>query len=92
MFNDFIKALRKAPVDVLIITDIYDVAGREDLKIKKRISAQKLQSAVNKKSVIYVGRAEIINFLKKNVKGGEVVIFMGAGDIYETASKIQVDF
>lgn len=92
LFNDFVKVLRKAPVDVLIITDIYDVAGREDLKIKKCISAQKLQSAVNKKSVIYVGRAEIINFLKKNVKGGEVVIFMGAGDIYETASKIKVDF
>lgn len=92
LFNEFIKALRKAPVNVLIITDIYDVAGREDLKIKKRISAQKLQKVVNKNSVIYIEQAEIINFLKKNLKGREVVIFMGAGDIYETASKIQVDF
>jgi len=32
--------------------------------------------------VIYLPKEEIIDYLKEGLKGGEVVIIMGAGDIY----------
>ena len=82
LFKDFVKVFRQAPVDKLIITDIYDVAGREEKKIKKKINSEKLVKAVNKNWVIYLPKKKIINYLKKNLKGGEVVVIMGAGDIY----------
>ena len=81
-FKDFVKVFKAAPVDKLIITDIYDVAGRETPKIKKRVSSEKLVKKIKKKSVIYLKMNEILDYLKKNLRGGEVVIIMGAGDIY----------
>ena len=83
LFKDFVKVFRQAPVDKLIITDNYDVAGREEKEIKKKINSEKLVKAVNKNWVIYLPKKKIINYLKKNLKGGEVVVIMGAGDIYK---------
>ena len=88
LFKDFVKVFRQAPVDKLIITDIYDVAGREEKKIKKKINSEKLVKAVNKNWVIYLPKKKIINYLKKNLKGGEVVVIMGAGDIYNLAVRL----
>lgn len=87
LFNDFVKTFSKAPIDQLIITDIYDVAGREDGKIRKAINAEKLVKAIHRKSAIYLPKDEIIGYLKKNLTGKEIVIFMGAGDIYATVDK-----
>ncbi len=88
LFKDFVKVFRQAPVDKLIITDIYDVAGREEKEIKKKINSEKLVKAVNKNWVIYLPKKEIIDYLKKNLRGGEVVIIMGAGDIYKLSDEI----
>lgn len=86
LLDDFIKTFKQAPVDKLIITDIYDVAGREEKEIKQEISGEKLVEAVNKNSVIYIAKEKIIDFLNQNLKGGEAIIIMGAGDIYEDVS------
>jgi len=86
LFNDFVKAFREAPIDRLIITDIYDVAGREEKKIKKKINSEKLVKKINKSWAIYMPINKIIKYLKENLAGGEeVVIIMGAGDIYKLA-------
>ena len=48
LWNDFIKVFKNAPIDRLIITDIFDVAGREKEEIKKKINSKKLVKAINK--------------------------------------------
>ena len=100
LFDDFVKVLKNAlrpvqqtyrkqaqgkpPVDNLIITDIFDVAGREEKVIKKRVSLEKLVKAINNRKTIYISTiGKIYDYLRKNLKGGEVVIIMGAGDIYK---------
>jgi len=83
LFNDFAKVFRRASIDQIIITDIFDVAGREETKIKKKVSSEKLVRAVKKKSVIYLPKEKIFNYLKENLGSGEVLIIMGAGDIYK---------
>jgi UDP-N-acetylmuramate--alanine ligase len=88
LFKDFVKSFRQAPADKLIITDIYDVAGREDKKIKKRVNSEKLVKAINKSNTIYLPKKEIIRYLKKNLRGGGVLIIMGAGDIYDIARRL----
>jgi len=82
LFKEFVQAFRKAPIDRLIITDIYDVAGRESKRIKQKVDSQKLIQAINKKSVSYLPKDKIVPYLKKEVRNGEVLIVMGAGDIY----------
>ncbi|MDO8601464.1 MAG: Mur ligase family protein, partial [bacterium] len=85
LFKDFVKVFRQAPTDKIIITDIYDVAGREEKKIKNKVSSEKLVKAIKKKNVIYLPKDEIIKYLKENLSDLEVLIIMGAGDIYNLA-------
>lgn len=82
LFEDFVKVFREAPIDKLIVTDIYDVAGREEKEIKEKINSKKIIEGIKKSFAIYLPKEKIIDYLKKNLKGREVVIIMGAGDIY----------
>jgi len=87
LFRDFVKtfkqAIDKSNINKIIITDIYDVAGREKGNIKKKINSEKLVKEINKSSAIYLPKQKIINYLKKNIKGKEIIMIMGAGDIYK---------
>ncbi len=83
LFNQFIRVFKKAAVDNLVITDIYDVAGREEKTIRKKVSAEKLVKAIKKENVVYLPKKKILNYLKKNMQSGEILIIMGAGDIYD---------
>jgi len=86
LFNDFVKAFRQAPTDKIIITDIYDVAGREEKKIRKQVNSEKLAGRAKKKNVIYLPKGKILNYIRKNVKEIDILIIMGAGDIYKIIS------
>ncbi len=92
LFKDFVKVFGEAPVDKLIITDIYDVAGREDPKIIKKVSSKKLVKSIKKQksNTLYIPSfEETADYLKKNLKGGEVVIIMGAGSIYQLSDLLK---
>ncbi len=129
LFNDFVDVFAKAPVDKIIITDIYDVAGREDKTIKRKVSSEKLVNKIKKQnsrfrpalakataskqcyggqargknSIMYIPTVqEVSEYLKKNLWGsrlkkgeprskgaGEVVIIMGAGDIYNLSKELE---
>jgi len=81
LFDDFVKAFKEIIetklVDKLFLIDIYDVAGREGGDLKEKVSSEKLAEAVP--NAIYVSNEELFD----NLKGGEVIIFMGAGNIYD---------
>jgi UDP-N-acetylmuramate--alanine ligase len=83
LFNDFVKVFSQPFVDKLIITDIFDVAGREKGEIKDKINSNKLVEEINKSWVKYLNKEEIKDYLENNLKGGEVVIIMGAGNVYK---------
>lgn len=87
LFADFVKTFRKMPIDRIIITDIYDVAGRETKKINKEVSSEKLVKKINQKNVFYLPIEELEFNIKESIKSGEVLIIMGAGDIYKLADK-----
>jgi len=87
LFNDFVKTFREVPIDRIIITDIYDVAGRETKTIKRGVSSKKLVEKINKKSVFYMPLCDIEKFVKENIGSGDVLIIMGAGDIYKLVDK-----
>ena len=94
LFNDFVKVLKtalrptqdKPLIDKIIVTDIYDVPGRENKNIKKKVSSEKLIKAINRPEAIYLPKEKIIKYLQENLQGGEMVIIMGAGDIYQIIS------
>ena len=99
LFRDFVRVfqecLDKNWIEKLIITDIYDVAGREEKKIKEKVNSKKMISAINRKTAIYLPKEKIIDrgrllagLVGEGLRGGEVVIIMGAGDIYKLAEPV----
>jgi UDP-N-acetylmuramate--alanine ligase len=83
LLDSFMRVFRESDFDEIIITDIYDVAGRENREVKRKINSKKLVKKIDKDNVVYVAKEEVINYLKNNLEGGEIVIVMGAGDIYK---------
>lgn len=82
LFSDFVKAFKKVDINKIIITDIYDVPGREENEIKKKVNSEILVKKINKKNVIFIKKQELKIYLQSNLKTGDVLIVMGAGDIY----------
>lgn len=80
LFNEFVKVFSSAPINNLIITDIYDVTGRETSRIKKEVSSKKLVQAIP--NAVYLAKKDIADYLKKGLKDKDILIIMGAGDIY----------
>jgi len=79
LFNDFVAALRLP--DLLILSDIYDVAGREEAQ-DQNVSSEKLVKEINKDSAVYGGDLEnTLALAQKTITEGDIVIVMGAGDI-----------
>jgi len=87
LFDDFVKTFKEAPIDKIIITDIYDVAGRETKSISKSVSSEKLVKKINKDNVIYLSMEKIESFVKQSVGQFDVLIIMGAGDVYTLVDK-----
>jgi UDP-N-acetylmuramate--alanine ligase len=91
LFDDFVKILRQAQddhfVDKIIVTDIYDVAGRETKKINKTVNSEKLVKKIAKDSAVYCATKDLEKYLNDNLEAGDVLIIMGAGDIYKLAEK-----
>jgi len=95
LFDDFVKVLSHLPVQKLILVDIYDVPGRERTVAEKQISSKKLVQAIQnskfkiQNSVSHIPTLALAEqYLKKNLKGGEIVIVMGAGDIYDLTVRL----
>jgi len=92
LFKDFVKSFDET--DILILTEIYSVAGREKgeklsskdlaIAIEKRWNKKgKRQKVRGKKSVVFIKNMEDIpDFLAKILKPNDVVMIMGAGNIY----------
>jgi len=88
LFKDFVKAFRLSPTNKIIVTDIFDVAGREEKNIKKKVSSEKLVKAIKKGSVVYLPEKKLFSFIKSNVREIDVLVVMGAGNIYHLVSKL----
>jgi len=93
LFLDFVPSFDRA--DALLLMEIFDVAGREN--DDDSVSSRDLQDAIVRhdadrsmvRSVEYASSLdETLAVLKRWKRSGDVIIVMGAGDIYKIADKI----
>ncbi|MHC4750165.1 MAG: UDP-N-acetylmuramate--L-alanine ligase [Planctomycetota bacterium] len=86
LLNDFTESFKLA--DVTIVPEIYFV--RDSLSTKKEINAQILVERMreNGTQALFIdGFEAICDYLKSNVSPGELVVTMGAGDIWKVADE-----
>lgn len=84
LYDDFVRVFRKSPVDKVVIIDIYPSREVDTGLIK----SEQLVGTINKENVIFNSAEEIKETLAKEVNKGDVVFFIGAGDIDTMARKI----
>jgi len=87
LFLDFVTVFREAPINNIVITDIYDVAGREKKGITVNINSKRLVAKINRPHIRYYSVLGAERHVKENIKNGDVLIIMGAGDIYKLVDK-----
>jgi len=83
LLNDFIDAFNQSLkiIDKLFLIDIYGVCGRESKDIK--INSQEIAKMVE--GLEYIKKEDV----SKKINEADVVIFMGAGDIYNLSCDIR---
>ena len=81
LFNDFVQELRG--VDVAILTDIY--AAREQNTVG--VTSQDLVNAIPG-SVYCPSLPELTQWLRENAREGDLILTVGAGDIYKAGNAL----
>ena len=81
LFDDFVRELGRA--DVLVLAEIYAARERNTIGISSADVAEKIPGAVFCETL-----PEVTAYLKANVREGDVVITMGAGDIFRAGEAL----
>ncbi len=69
----------------VILTDIYNVPGRENASLKRKVSSQSLVQAAARDNVLYWSFNQLDSQLTKSLNRGDIVVAAGAGNIYHWA-------
>ncbi|OUM96253.1 MAG: UDP-N-acetylmuramate--L-alanine ligase [Thermobacillus sp. ZCTH02-B1] len=87
LFDAFSRAFPEA--DEVVITDIYSPVGEKAIE---GVSSQRLAELIAKNSnpnTVYLPtKEEVLEWLLGRVKPGDLVLTMGAGDIWKTAERL----
>ena len=83
--TDFIKSLSLA--DVIILAPIYAARELPDPEISSEQLAQELKK-LDKEALFFSDFDQIIKYLKTANKKGDLIVTMGAGDVYKIAEQL----
>ncbi|HAL88505.1 MAG TPA: UDP-N-acetylmuramate--L-alanine ligase [Clostridiales bacterium] len=81
LFDDFVRELSRA--DVLVLAEIYAARERNTIGISSADVAEKISGAAFCETL-----PEVTEFLRANVREGDVVLTMGAGDIFRAGEAL----
>ena len=81
LFDDFVRELKAA--DVLVLSEIYAARERNDIGISSRDLAEKIPGSVYCETL-----PEVTEYLRSIVKEGDIVLTMGAGDIFRAGEAL----
>ncbi len=89
LYQRFPPAFKQA--DEIVLTEIYSVPGREKKEIKEKVSGKKLADEIKsqgRKVTFIKNYLEIPEFLNKKTTKKDVVLVMGAGNIYKIVQSL----
>jgi UDP-N-acetylmuramate--alanine ligase len=81
LFDDFVRELAKA--DVLVLAEIYAARERNTVGISSRDLAVQIPDSIYCETL-----PDVTAYLKEHVRSGDVVITMGAGDIFRAGEAL----
>jgi UDP-N-acetylmuramate--alanine ligase len=80
MWEDLGASLTEA--DVVVLTDVYGAGESPIPGVTGKLLVESLTEAAPRKRVLYLPhRADVVQFLSREVRTGDLVLTLGAGDI-----------
>ncbi len=87
LFDDFAEAFSKA--DKLILAEIYAAREKNIYKISSAQLAERIKEKHPEKEVLFIESfEEMADYVSENAEPGDMVITMGAGDIYKVGEML----
>lgn len=87
LFDDFADSF--AETDILVLAEIYAAREKNIYEITSEKLAEEIKSRHPEKKVYYLDTLEdIASYVRKNAQEGDLVITMGAGDIYKVGEMV----
>lgn len=87
LFDEFTRAFAEA--DDVVIADIYSPAGEQPIA---GVSAEKLVAGIRENSNVQAkycpGHEDVLAYLKEQIRPGDLVMTMGAGDIWKAGKAL----
>ncbi len=81
LFREFVRELRR--VDVCVLAEIYAARERNDIGISSRDLAARIPGSVYCETL-----PEVTEYLRQNIREGDIVLTVGAGDIYRAGEAL----
>ena len=81
LFADFVRELKR--VDVCVVAEIYAARERNDIGISSRDLVEQIPGATYCETL-----PQVTEFLRQNVREGDIVLTVGAGDIYRAGEAL----
>ena len=90
LFSDFIQVFKECvgrDINKIFMLDVYDVVGREgDDDMRKNYGSERLCQEIGSEFCSYIGKGE---GLEEIILGYDVVIMMGAGNVYDLSQRLK---
>lgn len=87
LMDQFAEAFGDA--DLLVLTKIYSPPGEQPIPgVSSETLAARIEANTGRKVHLLTEKQEILRFLLENVKQGDTVLTMGAGDIWKVAQQL----
>jgi len=81
LFDDFVRELKKP--DVVVLAEIYAARERNTVGISSAHLAEQIPGAIYCETL-----PEVTEYLRQNIRPGDVVLTMGAGDIFRAGEAL----
>lgn len=86
LFDDFTRSFYQC--DVLLVLPIYAASEKEIEGVSGRLLCEGIQAHGHKEVVYATGIEDAAAYLKQNLKPGDVLLTLGAGDVYKAGERL----
>ena len=86
LFEEFVSCFKES--DILILTEIYSAGEAPIAGVTGKLLAERIKEQIGQEVVYIEQRSDISQYLADIAKDGDLIITMGAGDIFLTGEEL----
>jgi UDP-N-acetylmuramate--alanine ligase len=87
LMHEFVTSFNEA--DVLIVTEIYPASEEKIEGVTGKVLSEKIRASGHKNVIFALTKEDAADKVLKLAKSGDVVITLGAGDIYKIGERLK---